>query len=264
MTEPTPQSPLFQVTNDAGHNEHNALESLRTLLNKQTDAASSEVLQTGQPVHLFCDDQAREFYEKKAQSQKQGRFLNQIDCEIGGNIASGGKSPLAQLQFDREKVLAELQKLNTEKQTQLTLNTQESTEKIAIIEQKKTVLRQKMKTIDEQLEELNPFHSMVKLFLKSEAAANETTTHWDWLGGGLQKLRNRFSHEEIAETSQSLRTIQNTVSSHLHDPQFSSQELGELINAFEIQAAQAEKMAHALKHKTSIKAFIQSKLPQKS
>jgi len=159
----------------------------------------------------------------------------------------------------RERLFKELEALDGELYQLKKLNIPEDQKKIETLETRVTFLKEKLKGLDIVLSEMNPFQGVyhwVQQFSKAAPIAQKgSRSLWAWIPNATRAMA-----DEMSQINTELQTLESILSEQLHDPCFTPDQLGQLINNYDRYLKQTEKLIAQHQSRTSLHSRLNTAL----
>lgn len=186
----------------------------------------------------------------KSNAAPSGMILHHLDSQLAnGHLERYLPTAATRYHLARERISDELNAVYEALKHYRQFHGSEYDDKIEALEQRATLLKRKLFELERSIAKLNPFQSMYsalqKFPLKPPGMAPKNG--WMLIPNPQQELRN-----EVIHLSQELEAIQTLLEDQLHDPALTPQQLGRLINEYDINLRKAEKLMDELKNRKSL------------
>lgn len=159
----------------------------------------------------------------------------------------------------RERLFKELEALDGELYQLKKLNIPEDQQKIETLETRVTFLKEKLKGLDIVLSEMNPFqgvyHWVQQLSKTAPVSKKGARSLWAWIPNATRAMA-----DEMSQINTELQTLESILSEQLHDPCFTPDQLGQLINNYDRYLKQTEKLIAQHQSQTSLHTKLNTAL----
>jgi predicted nucleic acid-binding Zn-ribbon protein len=214
-------------------------------------------------MEVLLQSDAAEAYSHAQSPQYQGRVLHHLDSQLANSqLERYLPTPSTRYQMMRDRILKELTELENDLVQYRQLQGWEYDTKIEALEERLSLLRHKLQLVDDKLSEINPFQSMYTTLarLKPGAASAEAKRKPKRGPWAFIPNPNRDICNEVAEINLELETLQHIMEEQLHDPCFTADQIGRLVNQYDLNLRKAEKMIAKLKSRRSLTEKLNTKL----
>jgi hypothetical protein len=187
--------------------------------------------------------------------QQVGYILHHLDSQlISEHLEKYVPSPATRFHMTRERVGHELEALEAELLQYKKLGGKEYLARIEALEHRKALLIDKMRQLDEKLNDINPFRNMVQKlntfgFKETETPHRTPRPSNPWRF--IPSKRNKLT-QEVSNMNGELESLQHILEEQLHDPNFSSLQMGRLINQYDAQLRRTERVMTELQSQRNI------------
>jgi hypothetical protein len=190
-----------------------------------------------------------------------GMVLHHLDTQlVGDHLEQYLPTPSTRYHMIRERLGNELKEIYQELNQYRQFSGNEYQDKIDAREKRASLLQRKIFELDLKISKLNPFQSMYKtLQMFAMKAAPEIFPPGKSSGWTIIPNRDRLQ-DEVASINQQLQSLQHILEEQLHDPSFTAQQLGRLINQYDINLKKAEKLTEELRNRKSFGAQLGDKI----
>jgi predicted nucleic acid-binding Zn-ribbon protein len=207
--------------------------------------------------------QAEAAYDPEQQnnpSESCGLILHHMDSQlVHDHLDRYLPSATTRLYVMRDRLLNERKMLLEELNRYKRFQGKEYYSKINALQTRVALLEAKVDQIDERLKQINPFQGMYhffqKFFAKPQAEFQQPDANpWKFIPNPKQ-----VTHQ-VADLNHELQSLQTLLEDHLHDPGFTPQQLGRLVNQYDYNLKQAERMIEELKQRKTLADHLQAKM----
>lgn len=194
------------------------------------------------------------YYEHRPKTVLGGLRLNKMDAQlVHTHLEQYLPTPSTRFQLMRDRLNKELRDVYIEIERYKALPAKIYAPKIQGLEERAALLRQQILTVDRQLHGLNPFQGVV--------VGLESIGNWFKPKNWCKNLWNQDPLKaDMIQTNQEIQAVRNILDEQLHDPMFTAQHLGELVNQYDHLIKHAEALASQLKSRQGWRDTLNDKL----
>lgn len=190
-----------------------------------------------------------------AYPEHAGRVLHHLDSQlVNSHLERYLPTPSTRYHMTRERLEHELQEIYMELEQYRHLKGSEHEPKVQALEERANMLKRKIFDLDRKISSLNPFQSfyrnLQKLALPKSAdnpPKKPLPDVWRFIPNPNREIRN-----EVQAINQELQSLQHILEEQLHDPCFSPQMMGRIVNQYDAELKRAEKLMEALRNRKSL------------
>jgi hypothetical protein len=196
-----------------------------------------------------------------AYPENTGRTLHHLDSQlVNSHLERYLPTPSTRYQMMRERLGKELEEIYSELNSYRHIKGHEYESKIQALEERASLLKRKIFELDRKISTLNPFQNMYRNLQKlapkgpqnkAQKPKFTTTGLWTFIPNSHRQLR-----EEVSAANEELRSLHHILQEQLHDPCFSPQMMGRLVNQYDAELKKAEKLMEQLRNRKSLMQHV--------